>query len=107
MSIDNDAFFAGMGGSRDNNDSSFRCIGQSGKLVRVDRQGGDVEFEIAGYADAGRTQRAEALRIFGGTHQAKVKLLQKRFDGLGKIAPTTVGVLRHASVDENHRNPAC
>src|SRR5258707_12902418 len=107
MSIDNDAFFAGMGGSRDHNGSSPGRVGQGGELAGVDRQGGDIEFEIAGYADARRTQRAEALRIFGGTHQAKGKLLQQRFYGLGKKAPTAVGALPHASVDENHRNLAC
>src|SRR5260370_33467398 len=50
MSIDNDAFFAGMGGSRDNNDSSFCCICQNGALVCINPLSGDVELEIAEYA---------------------------------------------------------
>src|SRR5713101_2860067 len=55
VNIDNYAFFAGMGGSRDHNNSPSGRVGQSAKLAGVDRQGGDIEFEIAGYADARRT----------------------------------------------------
>src|SRR5467141_3938884 len=54
MSIDNDALFAGMGGSCDHNGSSPGRVGQSGELAGVDRQGGDIEFKIAGYADVRR-----------------------------------------------------
>src|SRR6266436_637330 len=35
MNIDDDAFFTGMGGSRDHNDSSSDRVGQSGKLAGV------------------------------------------------------------------------
>src|SRR5262249_56161089 len=79
---------------------------QGGEVGDVDWQSRDIEFEIAGYADAGRTERAEALCIVGGTHQAKVKPAQKGLDRLGKVVPAAVGALRHASVDENHRDLA-
>ncbi len=63
MNIEEDALFAGMGGSRGHNRSSFDRIGQNGELARVDWQGGDIEFEIAGDTDARRAECAEALRI--------------------------------------------
>src|SRR5262249_21913202 len=66
MSVDNDAFFAGMRGGRDHDGSSPGRVGQGGVPAGVDRQGRDIEFEIAGYADVRRTERAEALRIVGG-----------------------------------------
>src|SRR5215831_12229590 len=71
MNLDEGALFAGMGRSRCHRDSSCGRLGEGGELAGVDRQGGDVQFEIAGYADAGRPERAEACRIAGRTYQAK------------------------------------
>src|SRR5262249_39246937 len=106
MSIDNYALFTRVSGSRDHNYSSSGRVGQGGELAVIDWQSRDIEFEIAGYADAGRTERAEALCIVGGTHQAKIKPAQNSLDGLGKVVPAAIGALRHASVDENHRDLA-
>src|SRR5215471_9075950 len=87
MNLDEGALFAGMGRSRYHRDSSSGRLGEGGELAGVDRQGGDVQFEIAGYADVGRPECAEALGIAGRAYQAKVELPQNRFDGLGKVAP--------------------
>ena len=43
------------------------------ELARVDRQRRHVELEIAGGGDARRAERAEALGIGEGAHQAEVE----------------------------------
>ena len=90
MNVDDHALFAGVGGSRDQDDSSLGRVGQSGEFAGVDGQGGHIEFEIAGDADARCTERAEARRIVGRAHQAEIEPPQQRLDGLRKMAPAAI-----------------
>jgi len=83
-----------------------RCVASlSARAGAIGRRRLDVELQVARGDDVGAAERREALGVAVGLGEAQIEAFEQRRDGAAQLLPARERALRHAAVDDHHRDP--